>query len=383
MAGCCWLPLACSTNNSPTSDNPPAPTSTPTSCANSQGTPCTPTGTPTFTSTISPTPTQTGTPTSTATPTNTSTATFTQTNTATPHPYVWSSNFAAGSPNNPTYLFYYATDNWVVVSNTGGNEFYILNPSNGAVSASTGASAPSTAAGFFDSTGGVVAYFASGYRNFLAADTNNNRVQGFTDNPSCFPCLLPYNSTESFGSAGSGNGAFNSPMGMALYNGALYVADPGNHRIQVFSAPSPGIAAVYSSQWSVSGVLSYQASPSSVAIDSSVFPVRVVVLDTNSVLHRVLIYTTTGSLITSWSTPSVGVGPGSQVAVDPSGNIFVADSGNNRILEYNPTGSLIYTINSGVCTGCFNYPTGLALDGSGNLFVADSGNNRVEEFLRQ
>ena len=69
------------------------------------------------------------------------------------------------------------------------------------------------------------------------------------------------------------------------------------------------------------------------------------------------------------------------VAVDGSGNVFVADSGNSAVKEIlavngsipasNPT---INTLGSG-----FSEPSGVAVDGSGNVFVADSGNNAVKE----
>jgi sugar lactone lactonase YvrE len=67
------------------------------------------------------------------------------------------------------------------------------------------------------------------------------------------------------------------------------------------------------------------------------------------------------------------------VAVDGSGNVFVADS----------LHSAIYEIPSGCTTsGCvkelgsgFSQPAGVAVDGSGNLFVSDYGNNAVKEIL--
>jgi sugar lactone lactonase YvrE len=80
------------------------------------------------------------------------------------------------------------------------------------------------------------------------------------------------------------------------------------------------------------------------------------------------------------------------LAFDPSGNLWVVDSGNNRVLEFKspfsngelasivigqPTfGGYIGTTTA----GGLNDPSYLAFDPSGNLWVTDQGNNRVLEF---
>ncbi len=61
------------------------------------------------------------------------------------------------------------------------------------------------------------------------------------------------------------------------------------------------------------------------------------------------------------------------MAVDSSGDVFIADNGNQRVVEVTPSGTQT-TILSGL-----DQPDGLALDPAGNLFVADSGNKRVIE----
>jgi hypothetical protein len=66
----------------------------------------------------------------------------------------------------------------------------------------------------------------------------------------------------------------------------------------------------------------------------------------------------------------------SGVAVDKSGDVFVADYHNNAVKEVLPDGT-IKTIGSG-----FSNPFGVAVDGAGDVFVADYGNNAVKEVLR-
>ncbi len=67
------------------------------------------------------------------------------------------------------------------------------------------------------------------------------------------------------------------------------------------------------------------------------------------------------------------------VATDPSGNLYIADQGNQRVVEYNApcTGFNPFTGNLTIPVGD---PWGVAVDITGNLFVADRNNNRVLEF---
>jgi hypothetical protein len=65
------------------------------------------------------------------------------------------------------------------------------------------------------------------------------------------------------------------------------------------------------------------------------------------------------------------------IAVDGSGNVFVADNVNNTVVEIlAPAYTVVNTLGSG-----FNGPTGVAVDDSGNVFVTDAGNNAVKEIL--
>ena len=78
------------------------------------------------------------------------------------------------------------------------------------------------------------------------------------------------------------------------------------------------------------------------------------------------------------------------LAVDGSGHLFIADGYNAVVREVNLTAGTISTVagtgtvgyggDGGPATDAeFNGPTGLAVDGSGDLFIADANNNRVRE----
>src|SRR5574340_209111 len=71
----------------------------------------------------------------------------------------------------------------------------------------------------------------------------------------------------------------------------------------------------------------------------------------------------------------------SDVTTDSSGNIYVADSGNDRIVKFDPSGNYLMQFGiSGNDNGQFMDPRGVAVDKSGNLYVADTTNNRIEKF---
>jgi streptogramin lyase len=69
-------------------------------------------------------------------------------------------------------------------------------------------------------------------------------------------------------------------------------------------------------------------------------------------------------------------------ALDSKGNIWVVDSGNDRVEEFNEKGEYTgkYFGSKGTEPGKFESPKGIAIDSKGNLWVVDSGNDRVEEF---
>jgi len=80
------------------------------------------------------------------------------------------------------------------------------------------------------------------------------------------------------------------------------------------------------------------------------------------------------------------------VAVDANGNVYIADSGNNVIREVNPLTGIINTVAGTGATGdtgdgaaainaTLNNPSGVAVDSTGDIFIADSGNNVVREVV--
>jgi uncharacterized protein (TIGR03437 family) len=79
------------------------------------------------------------------------------------------------------------------------------------------------------------------------------------------------------------------------------------------------------------------------------------------------------------------------VAVDGAGNLYTADRDNHRVRTVNLGGVISTLAGNGVqefdgdggpaTRACLSYPSGLALDAAGNVYVADSANDRIREVL--
>ena len=77
------------------------------------------------------------------------------------------------------------------------------------------------------------------------------------------------------------------------------------------------------------------------------------------------------------------------VAIDSSGNLFIADQNNHRIRRVDFQGSITTVAGNGTAgfsgdgsvatSAALNNPTGVAVDAQGNLFIADSGNARIRK----
>ncbi len=137
---------------------------------------------------------------------------------------------------------------------------------------------------------------------------------------------------------------------------------------------------IYITKWGSEGTGDgefYQ--PHDVAVDSSG---DVFVADSEN--HRIQKFDSNGNFITKWGSEGAGDGQFKWtygVAVDSSGDVFVADSGNRRIQKFDSNGNFITKWGSqGTGDGQFNGPHDVAVDSSGDVFVADAYNSRIQKF---
>jgi sugar lactone lactonase YvrE len=275
-----------------------------------------------------------------------------------------------------------------------------------AAATATGLSGPSAIA--FDSSG-----------NLWVADQSNSRVVEF---PTPFTngeaATLELGQSNGFGNSSPGDTAvdLSSPSGVTFdSSGNLWVADQGNNRVLQFLKGSG-----FTLEESATLVLGQQqtgfttsaatntatalSGPTSTAFDQYG---DLWVVDGGN--NRVLEYPK-GTGLTTGEAASIELGQSGgfnnggvghtqnsmdgpiAIAFDSSGDLWVSDRGNNRILEFIPPfttgeaaslvlGQSSYTTSaSGDSANQLSAPNGIAFDSSGNLWVADSGNNRVVEF---
>ncbi len=98
---------------------------------------------------------------------------------------------------------------------------------------------------------------------------------------------------------------------------------------------------------------------------------------------RVRKFDPAGTVLAEWGASGIGDGQfrdPSGIAVDPFGNVYVADSGNDRIQKFDANGVFLGTLGGpGAGDGQFDNPSAVATDAAGNLYVAEIGNDRVQK----
>ncbi len=162
------------------------------------------------------------------------------------------------------------------------------------------------------------------------------------------------------------------PLGLAADpNGNIYVADTGNNRVveeMYLSGVTYDVPAGYALQLVVASGLS---GPQAVAADANG---DVYIADTGN--NRILLETPAagGSFVQSVLFNS-GLNAPAGVAVDSFGDVFISDTGNKRVLMETLSGTQ-YTESVIPLTGLVS-PQGMAVDAAENLFIADSGTGSV------
>ncbi|MBX3738196.1 MAG: immunoglobulin domain-containing protein [Candidatus Didemnitutus sp.] len=251
-----------------------------------------------------------------------------------------------------------------------------------------------SAARFFSPTG--VALDAAG--NVFVSDTGNCVIRRIT--PAGAVTTLAGNA-ETFGWAdGTGTGAiFFEPVGLVV-TGAneIFVADSGNHVIRRITPA--GVVTTFAGQPRISGsddgtgTAARFNRPRGLALDASG---NLYVGDTyNHTIRKITpagVVTTVAGLAGS---PGLTDGPGNLarlnspggLAIDQSGNIYLADSTNHTFRRISPSGEVTTLAGKGGTDGSadglgnsarFFYPNFVALDAKGVAYVTDGFNNTIRQ----
>jgi tripartite motif-containing protein 71 len=162
------------------------------------------------------------------------------------------------------------------------------------------------------------------------------------------------------------NGAWSVAYGPS---GELYATDWFNHRVEKFN-PDGSFAFAVGSYGYQQGQLEY---PRGVAVSPDGSYIAVAQENSNIAIF------TSGGLAKPGIVPSdhSGLKRPRQVAIASDNSIWVADFGHNRVLHMDQNGNVLLSLTHG---GALKSPQGVVLDNAGHVFISDSGNNSVEEY---
>ncbi|MCJ7703049.1 MAG: 6-bladed beta-propeller [Anaerolineales bacterium] len=190
---------------------------------------------------------------------------------------------------------------------------------------------------------------------------------------------------------GDANDRFNDPLGIAFDSqGRLFVSDTWNHRIQVYTRTISGTL-LYSTTIGITGVpLSTQGGfdqPGMIAFDQSD---NLYVVDGNNFRVQRCSYAVGWTCSTffgvtgEWGDDLTHLGRARSVTVDSSDQVYIADSGNYRVLKCNTSGVCTHfagtTGERGSDNGRFGYINDVYTDSGNNVYVSDGENHRIQKF---
>ncbi len=183
------------------------------------------------------------------------------------------------------------------------------------------------------------------------------------------------------GTKGSGPNELNGPEGICVGpDDNLYIADTQNNRVQewtcdgkpIKSIGSYGPAAVWRNDPQFDHPAGVLVVPDGQIYVADTLNNRIVLLDPNGLV--LLSWGRLGTRNRQFTAPRV-------VAKDHFGNIWVLDSGNSRVSNFSNMGKFNFTWGTfGTQPGSLNFPLGLALNNIDQGILADTGNNRIQVF---
>lgn len=294
----------------------------------------------------------------------------------------------------------------VYVADFGNSSIRMITPAGGVT---TIAGSTSGTSGYSNSPGTAAlfnhpaALTVDANKNVYIVDTSNQLIRELTPANGSYTVATvagSFSNVTNSGVIGSTNAAsattstFSYPQGIAV-NAAgttIFIADTGSHKIREitggnFSAGT-GIVSTFAGSIGASGATNTVAlsatfkAPYGVAVDGSG---NVFIADQGNNLIRELSGGNVTTLAGTAGLSGANNGPGtsatfnnpSGVAVDSQDNVYVADTGNNVIRKVAGPGTSTPGVVTTFASG-FSSPEGIATDSAGNVYVADTGHNAVD-----
>lgn len=232
--------------------------------------------------------------------------------------------------------------------------------------------------------------------NLYVADLNNNLIRKVTRDG--VVTTIAGSGTQGYKDGKGMAASFYNPTGIATdATGNIYVADEINNIIRKVSPT--GVVTTFAGSGNEAyadgnGKAASFNHPSRVAIDAAG---NVYVTDAGN--YRIRKISPAGVVTTLAGSGSLGNSNGTGtaasfgdlcgVATDARGNVFVADQRNQRICKISPSG-VVTTLAGGSwgqadgkdTLASFNSPSGIAIDATGNVYVADTYNNRIRKITQ-
>jgi trimeric autotransporter adhesin len=275
----------------------------------------------------------------------------------------------------------------IYIADTGNNRIRLLTASDGKISTFAGSGVAGYSGDTKDATSAQLnnpqGLVLDSSGNLYIADSLNNVIRMVTVNAGV-ATITTYAGSGTAGYSGDGGPAtaaeLMSPQGLTLDTvGNLYVADGANHVIRMVTAGSGAISTVagtgtagYSGDGGAATLAALNI-PSDVALDTS--GIMYIADSANNAIRKVSIIT--GSIETFAGTGIAGYYGDGGVATyatmnDPRG------VSTGFISTYAGTGTAGTDGDGGFATSAqLNHPAGVAVDGSGSLYIADSSSNRI------
>ena len=251
---------------------------------------------------------------------------------------------------------------------------------------------------FYEPTG--VAVDSSG--NFYIANSRENQVHKVDTNGNASTVAGTYENGYSGDGGAATDAQLSYPINIAVdSSGNLYIADQYNHRIR--KVDKSGIINTVAGDgtygYSGDGAAATSAKmryPAGVAVDSSgnlyiadMYNHRIRKVATNGIISTVAGSGTAGNSGDGGAAISASLNYPYGIAVDSSGNLYIADTENHSIRKVGTNGVIStvagigtfgYHGDGGAATSAaLTYPTSVAIDSSGNLYIADQYNHRIRK----